>query len=428
MGLWKAAGKLAWGAAKFSAKATAVSAKAAYRGTEIVAQTIYDHREEIGSATKATAKMVGKGAVITAKAAYAATAMSAKTVYERREVIAGTAVGVAKGTANAARDLSGHLVSKDTIATQVQLIESQGQRYRDLTSHLQARLDRGRVSKAVLVDSLVVGGQTLASYIEQGTAPPEIEQAYELAYPHLAAVHGFASEVGQLDTRQLVGFVSGVKGKLFEMKYVDYLNDGHLPDGFQAQLAASPTNPAWDIAIIGPDGSMRDTIQAKATDSVAYVEEAIRQNPLIDVVTTSEVHSQLVMQGFSEHVIDSGMSDQSITAAVEGGIDGAAVSMHWTPSVVSLALIAFSAYNKEGLSAYEKSRQFGERSLKSYLAYLAGGSLAVLTNTWWIGVIGGMGSRLLLGNGRAKRERLSQLKVLAINNEVVLQRLAKQAG
>ena len=143
-------------------------------------------------------------------------------------------------------------------------------------------------------------------------------------------------------------------------------------------------------------------------------------------MTTSEVHSHLVMQGFADHVIDSGVSDAAITSIVESGIDGAAVSMHWTPSAVSLAVIAFSAYNQEGLSTYLKSRQFGERSLKSYLAYLAGGSLAVLTNTWWIGVVGGMGSRLLLGNGSAKRERLAQLKQLTANNEVVLQRLSRQ--
>ena len=53
--------------------------------------------------------------------------------------------------------------------------------------------------------------------------------------------------------RELVGFVSGVKGKLFELQYVDYLNDGHLPDGFRAELAGNPTNPGWDIAIIGQD-------------------------------------------------------------------------------------------------------------------------------------------------------------------------------
>ena len=112
--------------------------------------------------------------------------------------------------------------------------------------------------------------------------------------------------------------------------------------------------------------------------------------------------------------------------AVDGALDGATITMHWMPSAVSLALIAFSAYNEEGLSAYEKSRQFGERSTKSYLAYLAGGSLAVATNTWWIGVLGGMGSRFILGAGRQKRERLVRLQQLVNSNQVVLKQLEER--
>lgn len=129
------------------------------------------------------------------------------------------------------------------------------------------------------------------------------------------------------------------------------------------------------------------------------------------------------MQGFAESVIDGGISDEALTAAVEGGMDSATISMNWMPSSVSLALIAFSAYTQEGLSAYEKSRKFGERSAKSYLAYLAGGSLAVVTNTWWIGVLGGVGSRLILGSGRLKRERIAQLKQLVRSNHAVLRQM-----
>ena len=59
----------------------------------------------------------------------------------------------------------------------------------------------------------------------------------------------------------------------------------------------------------------------------------------------------------------------------------------------------------------------------SYLAYLAGGALAVATNTWWLGVIGGMGTRFVMGTGKAKRERLASLRELIHSNEQVLNRL-----
>lgn len=426
MGFLKGVGKLAWGATKLTARATAATAGLAYKGTKAAAEVAYDHRDKIGAVAGKTVGVAAKATAITAKAAYKVTAVTATTIYDHRKAIAGTAVGAVKGTAGAVVDASGHLVSKESINAQVRMVESQSRRYRQLTSQFSDRLRLGRHRKTVLLDTLVVGGETLATYVNSGKVPEEILQAYSLAYPNVAAANSFADEVGRLDGQELVGFVSGVKGKLFEIHYVKFLNDGNLPSGFHAELARSPTNPGWDIAITGPDGTVHDTIQAKATDSVGYVTDALKQNPQIDVVTTSEVHSHLVMQGFSESVIDSGISDAALTAAVEGGMHGAAISMSWAPSAVSLALIAFSAYSQDGLSSYEKSRHFGQRASRSYLAYLAGGSLAVVTNTWWIGVLGSMGSRVILGAGRQKRERLAEMKRLVYSNQVVLRRLEGQ--
>ena len=426
MGFWQATGKLAWGATTLTAKAVTTIAGLTYQGTKVTAKAIYDRREGIGAAAAATAKVAAKATAVTSKATYKATAFTAKAIYDRRKEIAGTVVGAAKGTAGAVGDASGHLIRKNSTNVQLREIEVQSRRYRDLTARFNERLRVGGQQRAVLLDTLVVGGETLAAYVNSGQVPDDIQSAYQLAYPNVAATRSFAEQVVRLDGQELVGFVSGVKGKLFELQYVDYLNDGHLPDGFRAELAGNPTNPGWDIAIIGQDGALHDTIQAKATDSAAYVTSALEKNPQMDVVTTSEVHSHLIMQGFAESVIDSGISEDALMAAVEGGMDGVTTSMQWMPSSVSLALIAFSAYNQDGVTAYQKSRQFGERSSKSYLAYLAGGSLAVATNTWWIGVLGGMGSRMILGAGRKKRERFTQLKQLVHSNKVVLQQLEQR--
>ena len=426
MGFWKGAGKLAWSVTKVTAKAATTTAGLAYQGTKATAKVINDHSAQISSVAATTAKVAAQATVVTAKIAYKTTSYTAKTIYDHREEIGGATVGAVKGTAGVIRDASGHLIPKESINSQLRIIEAQSRRYRELTARFTERLRVGCQQKTVLLDTLVVGGETLAEYIHSGHVPNNVQHAYELAYPNVAAIHSIADQVERLNGKGLIGFVSGVKGKLFELQYVDYLNEGHLPDGFRAELAGSPTNPVWDIAIIGRDGALHDAIQAKATDSTSYVTDALEKNPQIDVVTTSEVHSHLIMQGFSESVIDSGISDSALTAAVDGALDGATTSMHWMPSAVSLALIAFSTYNQEGLSAYQKSRQFGERSSKSYLAYLAGGSLAVATHTWWIGALGGMGSRLILGAGRNKRDRLTQLKQLVRSNQVVLQQLEQQ--
>lgn len=66
--------------------------------------------------------------------------------------------------------------------------------------------------------------------------------------------------------------------------------------------------------------------------------------------------------------------------------------------------------------------------MRSYLCYLVGGSLAVATNTWWIGVIGGMGTRFVMGSGKKKVDQLKKLKRLQKQNDLVLKRLRSIVG
>jgi len=423
MGFWKTTGGLLWGATKLAGKAAAVTTIVAAKATVATARIAYENRETIAEVASGAAKVTWQAAKLAGKG----TAIAAKAAYDNRESIAGATVGAVRGTVGVVRDLSGHLGADAEVEEQNRLLLEQGKRYNSLQEKVRRRIGPAP-TKAVLLDTTLVGGETLATYMSMGYVPPELQRAYELAYPGLAADHSFIEEVRRLSADELQGFVSGLKGKLFELQYVDYLNDGHLPGGFHAELAHSATNPGWDIAIVGDgDSAMRDMIQLKATDSVDYVKHALEVYPDIDVVTTSEVHSHLVMQGFGAHVADSHISNHALTAAVEGGIDDAVGSMDWMPSVVSLAIIAFTAYNEEGLTNYQRSRNFGERSMKSYVAYLAGGGLAVATGLWWVGVLGGIGSRVALGSGRAKNERVEKLKTLVRSNEVILARMERPA-
>ena len=84
-----------------------------------------------------------------------------------------------------------------------------------------------------------------------------------------------------------------MKGKLFEINYVDYLNHGHLPDGLTAELAHNATNPAWDIVIHDQHGHVAELVQLKATASLSYVHEAIAAHPNIDVVVPHDMYEQM---------------------------------------------------------------------------------------------------------------------------------------
>lgn len=277
--------------------------------------------------------------------------------------------------------------------------------------------------KKDLLDLLAVGGVSLAEAARNPSSVPEdVEHAFELAYPGLAA-HGetFSDAVNRMSTDELVGMVSGVKGKLFEIQLVDHLNDGYLPDGLHAALASSATQPGYDIAVMDAQGHVVDLIQAKATESAEYVKEALERYPDIDVTTTTEVHAELVARGIG-HVTDSGISD----TALQSKIEAAALGGHlvdagdFMPSSVGLAVIALSSFMDKGLSLEQRGAEFGGRAAKAGVSSVAGKAALLATGTWWIGLTVGVGSRWLSTHGGRKRERYEALKrtVEAVERQV----------
>ena len=287
-------------------------------------------------------------------------------------------------------------------------IENQGGYYRELNR------------KSTTLDSIVLGGETLATLLSSGTISDEVINAYEAAYPDLSNLISFKDKVLELDKESLIGFISGVKGKLFEQKYVDYLNNDNLPDGYAAVLAESATQTGWDIVILGSNGEIASLLQAKATNSVSYVQDALEKYPNIDVVTTDEVYSHLVMSGISENITSSSISNADLVDTLNDSVDATDLTMDYTPPVFALALIAFTSYKDESLTLYEKARSAGDRSGKTYLSYLIGSGIAAITNTWWLGVLGSVSSRMVSDSGNKKYEMYEALKnVESVNQKII---------
>jgi hypothetical protein len=327
----------------------------------------------------------------------------------RREIahgacVTGSAVwGGVRGGGELVYDLTSlKLYSRDRLEELKRIIEEQSRRYSSL-------LDRNGHA----VDTLAVGGELLADMLRSGRVPEDVQAAYRSAYPDLAHRMDFGEAVTNYHGQHLVGFLNPVKGKLFEIKYADWLNDGHLPDGYHATLAPCTNQPGWDLAISGPDGHVAQLLQLKASDSVTYVRHAMEQYPDIQVVTTDEVYSKLALHGAAHAPLE----NAGLTEHVAGAADAGHIHMDFTPPLISLALIAFTTYRAEDLSVYAKARQFGERGTKSYLTYLLGGTAAVLAQNWWLGILAGMGSRWLAGRGRRQRELYRHLEEMVRLNE-----------
>lgn len=286
-------------------------------------------------------------------------------------------------------------------------------------AHAQKRLSaiasaKGRKRKDQLLDLLVIGGITLGqAWRDPGSVPANVEEAFALAYPVMAQNMSFSDAVGRISSDGLVGFVSGVKGKLFEVELVEHLNSGGLPDGFHAELAASATQPGWDIRVLDENGQVSELLQAKATESVGYVQEALLRYPDIDVTTTTEVHAQLLALGLAENVRNSGISEAVLQANVEAASQAgdAFSAINLVPSSLGLAVIALSVFLNKNATGREKGADFGVRSTKAAAFSVVGKVTLVATQTWWIGLVAGVGSGWLAGKGHGKREQYEALRM-----------------
>lgn len=282
--------------------------------------------------------------------------------------------------------------------------------------------------KAALLDAGIIGG-TLVTEVVSGTTEvdPEIISAYETAFPDKAALMSFEEAVRHSSGDELQGLLAGVKGKLFEIQYVEALNDHLLPDGYSAFLADSPTQPGYDILVNGPDGNLAQVFQLKATDSVDYIKEAFQRYPDIDIVSTDEVYSKLILHLSDQgDLINSGISNMYLEEMIDTNVsiaqDGTDISLKGLP-LLSLALIAFSAYTEKDMNLYQRSYNFGFRGVKALLAYNLGKACLTVTGVCWVGLMASVGFRLFLAKGERKINYAKQLKQIIRNNKRVIKEL-----
>ena len=347
---------------------------------------------------------------------------SAEQVWEHKEEIAGGIVGGAKGVYHMGQNIYGATIRDTGFEKRLEKLKEQSEEYRTICSRLCDKLSQ----KDMLLDSLGISVSVIHGYYHIDYIPEEVEEAYKAAYPIKSQTDNLRDIIEDADDTELAGLISGIKGKLFEMRYVDFLNDGHLPDGYEAVLAESATNPGWDIAILDNNGITVNELQMKATDSVDYIKTALERYPDIDIVTTEEVYNSVVMHEFADNVINSGISNEELTSVVTETLESDSVDMDWGLPVIPMLLIGYSVYKKEGLSSFEKGTEFGDRYIQSYISYIAGGAVAVISNTWWLGLIASMGTKVFSKYGRVKFNKAKSLDRTISLNEKILKKMREK--
>ncbi|MFA0082809.1 hypothetical protein AB4383_12305 [Vibrio breoganii] len=285
-------------------------------------------------------------------------------------------------------------------------------------NYYQASYIENLIRTRPVLDTIVIMGESLTQFLTSGIHDPQIIEAYELAYPNLAAEVSLQDRVAELSDEQLVGLINGIKGKLFETQYVELLNSSLLPEGATASLAEKANEPGGDIQILDANGMELELLQAKATSSVYYVQSALDKYPNIDVVTTEETFQQLVEMGQAEGVISSGISNADLQGSVEeslSGMDG--LGIVGLPAI-TLAIVAFTSYNNMGQFDV---KDFTHRSCQAYIAYLISIGAMSATGMWLLGPVASIVSMGVMHKYTQKYRDLDSLKTRFGKNEAYIQ-------
>lgn len=152
--------------------------------------------------------------------------------------------------------------------------------------------------------------------------PDELSRAYAMQYPGLADDCSLLEQWRELQERgaeSAAGFVSGLKGKLAELKASELLEANGFTD---VSLAASPTQEAWDISAITEAGDQAFfQVKTGGADFAASVAEDLQQAANVDFLVGSELFDQLSQRNpeFADRLTDIG-SDYELVEGLEDGL------------------------------------------------------------------------------------------------------------
>tara|TARA_B100000674_G_scaffold491434_1_gene509343 strand:- start:101 stop:1201 length:1101 start_codon:yes stop_codon:yes gene_type:complete len=260
-------------------------------------------------------------------------------------------------------------------------------------------------------DACVLSGLTASQMLSDGV-PADVQEAFEKAYPNLASENSFIDTwSGYDDYESRLGFVNGIKGKLFEIKYADYLNQ-NLETGYTASLSSNPINEGWDIKIVGPNDETANLLQLKATTTISHIKNAINNYPEIDVVTLEDLQGQLSSISSIANVSASQISNDELMLEI-GEATGNQIFFFPTIPLLAVGYLIFDSYKESDLSEFKKHQKFSKRA--SGLALDT--SIISASASPFIGIPLVLGKAFLFKGARKNKEIIGYLKAQIKKNK-----------
>lgn len=301
--------------------------------------------------------------------------------------------GLSKGSAgyfkNTASDTKAFIYGDKEIKKLLEKIKNQQIDYHQVLAKYK--------KKYPFMDSAVIAGLTISEMIDNGVSK-DVQLAYELSFANKSKNISFLETWNSFDDpEQRLGFVNTIKGKLFEIKYIDHLN-ANLEPGYIASIAESSTQKGWDIEITGPDEEVINQIQLKATASVNYVKEHIEKYPNIDIVTLEDLKGEI---GLNDKISFATLSNDELQAEILSSTS----NYEYAPFLIGMGYVVFSSYLKKDLNFFEKNIDIGDRGT----GVIINGAIIVSTGLVF-GLIAVIAKEIALNKGNKKREYINYLK------------------
>jgi len=266
------------------------------------------------------------------------------------------------------------------------------------------RLLGNKSSARLCLDLAYLGGQSLADIlagrVTDNDLDPKILKAYHLQYPDLSNHESLVDEIRKLshDPERLRGLVSGLKGKVFEVDYHDYLDNGHLHSGFHAELSAKSNEPGVDMFIRDTHGNVVAAEQLKTSETssgvIKEVHEHLQRYPQYNIVVIpkDQMHDALAA-GLGGHVIAGNDTQAHLDHLTQSTIEHAEASGHLHLPAIGLCLLAGEAVILLYHGKPIQTQHFLKRGAKITAASLAAQICVHITSMSWLAIPVALGVR-----------------------------------
>ena len=156
---------------------------------------------------------------------------------------------------------------------------------------------------------------------DQRNVPDDLQEAFEMSYSQVSKSVSLSERYSEMVGRSpesVSGFVSNLKGKVFELRLPDLLED-QFPE-HDIVVSPNPIQKVFDITITSPTGEPT-LLQAKMGGSgyASDVLERVQGNPDVLFATSEEIQTTILSAHpeLAGQFVDTGMSNYELTKDVK---------------------------------------------------------------------------------------------------------------